>query len=199
MRNIDWPGAEQRLLNARKVLPPPRLAQPEFDATPLVTVEEVQAMLKPGARVQLIDARPRHYITRASEIVEGAVWRDPERVEDWIGDLNPTTRSSTSASTGFTSAARPRRHSATRALTPVTCRVGTTSGKPCAVRRSSSSSPDGGAASTRVTSGDQVARAGQPGFPALASLDSNFHDRQLRPAREARNICDAAWGRVQRM
>ena len=88
MRNIAWPVVEQRTLNATKVVPPPVLVQAEFGDTPAVTVEDVQAMLKSGQRVQVIDARPRHYITKASEIMEGAVWRDPERMDDWVGELN---------------------------------------------------------------------------------------------------------------
>ena len=45
-------------------------------------------MLDAGQRVQIVDTRPRHYSTRAVDIVEGAVWRDPERVEEWIGELS---------------------------------------------------------------------------------------------------------------
>ena len=88
MRNIAWPVVEQRTLNATKVVPPPVLVQAEFGDTPAVTVEDVQAMLKSGQRVQVIDARPRHYITKASEIMDGAVWRDPERIDDWVGELD---------------------------------------------------------------------------------------------------------------
>ena len=88
MRNIAWPVVEQRTLNATKVVPPPVLVQAEFGDTPAVTVEDVQAMLKSGQRVQVIDARPRHYITKASEIMDGAVWRDPERMDDWVGELD---------------------------------------------------------------------------------------------------------------
>ena len=38
-----------------------------------------------GKPVQIIDARPRPYISRQQDIMEGAVWRDPERIHDWIG------------------------------------------------------------------------------------------------------------------
>jgi Fe-Mn family superoxide dismutase len=87
MRNIDWKTTERRTLNAMQVAPPPRLEQPEFGDTPAVSVEEVEEMLKSGKRVQVIDARPRHYITKATDIMDGAVWRDPEHLEDWIGEL----------------------------------------------------------------------------------------------------------------
>ena len=46
-------------------------------------------MLASGEKVQIIDARPRHYSTRAEDIMDGAVWRDPERLEEWIGELKP--------------------------------------------------------------------------------------------------------------
>ena len=45
-------------------------------------------MRQSGAGVQILDVRPRHYSTRAHDMMEGAVWRDPERVEDWIGSLS---------------------------------------------------------------------------------------------------------------
>jgi superoxide dismutase, Fe-Mn family len=88
MRNIDWEAVEQRTQNAAKVTPPPKLVQPEFADMPSVSVEDVQEMLKSGTRVQIIDARPRHYITKATEIMDGAVWRDPERIDDWAADLS---------------------------------------------------------------------------------------------------------------
>ena len=47
-------------------------------------------MLGSGKPVQIIDTRPRHYSTRAHEIMDGAVWRDPERVDEWIGELSKT-------------------------------------------------------------------------------------------------------------
>jgi superoxide dismutase, Fe-Mn family len=88
MRNIEWNTVEQRYQNAVKVAPPPKLVQPEFSDMPSVSVEEVEEMLKSGKRIQVIDARPRHYITKATEIMDGAVWRDPERIDDWIGELS---------------------------------------------------------------------------------------------------------------
>jgi Fe-Mn family superoxide dismutase len=45
-------------------------------------------MLEAGTQVQIIDTRPRHYSTRALDIMEDAVWRDPERLADWIGSLS---------------------------------------------------------------------------------------------------------------
>ena len=45
-------------------------------------------MLNSGETVQIIDTRPKHYATKAQDMMEGAVWRDPERVDDRIGELS---------------------------------------------------------------------------------------------------------------
>jgi Fe-Mn family superoxide dismutase len=88
MRNVDWNAVQARYEDASKVEPPRPLVQNEFGDLPGVGAEDVRAMLDSGKRVQLIDARPRHYVSRTQDIVEGAVWRDPERVHDWFGELS---------------------------------------------------------------------------------------------------------------
>jgi Fe-Mn family superoxide dismutase len=90
MRNIEWSAVEARYHDAVEVKPPTPLEQKQFADLPRVTVEEVSAMLSLGEKVQIIDTRPKHYATKAHEIMEGAVWRDPERVDDWIGELSKT-------------------------------------------------------------------------------------------------------------
>jgi Fe-Mn family superoxide dismutase len=90
MRNIEWNAVQGRYQDAIKVVPPRRLEQKEFADVPAMSVEEVAAMLQAGTPVQIIDARPRHYTTKAQDIMEGAVWRDPERVDEWIGELSKT-------------------------------------------------------------------------------------------------------------
>ena len=89
MRNIGWAMVQDRYEDAIKVAPPRPLEQKEFADVPAISVEEVKAMLDEGQRVQIIDARPRHFTTRATDIMEGAVWRDPERLDDWVGELEP--------------------------------------------------------------------------------------------------------------
>jgi Fe-Mn family superoxide dismutase len=91
MRNIDWSAVQGRYEDASAVKPPRPLVQKEFGDVPSVTIDEVRAMLQSGEPVQVIDTRPRHYSIRAQDIVEGAVWRDPERVDEWIGELSKTT------------------------------------------------------------------------------------------------------------
>ena len=90
MRNIEWSAVQTRYENAIKVAPPTRLHQEQFADVPAVTVEELQSMLQTGARVQIIDTRPRHYVTKAHDMMAGAVWRDPERLDEWIGELSKT-------------------------------------------------------------------------------------------------------------
>src|SRR6185369_15649190 len=90
MRNIEWNAVQGRYEDTLKVAPPRPLVQKQFADVPAITVEEVAAMLKAGTPVQIIDARPRHYTTRSQDIMEGAVWRDPERLDEWIGELSKT-------------------------------------------------------------------------------------------------------------
>jgi len=88
MRNIDWRAVEGRYQDATVVTPPRPLEQTEFGDLPAIAPEDVHAMINRGQRVQLIDTRPRHYTTRGQDIAEGAVWRDPERIEEWMGTLS---------------------------------------------------------------------------------------------------------------
>jgi superoxide dismutase, Fe-Mn family len=88
MRNIDWKAVEGRYEDAAKVEPPRPLVQKEFGDLPGVAAEEVKAMLDSGKPVQFIDARPRHYVSRTQDIIDGAVWRDPDRLQEWAGELS---------------------------------------------------------------------------------------------------------------
>jgi len=87
MRNVDWAAVEGRFEDATKVAAPRPLLQPEFGDVQGVGVEEVRALLAEG-KVQLIDTRPRHFVSRQQEIAEGITWRDPERVGEWMGELS---------------------------------------------------------------------------------------------------------------
>jgi Fe-Mn family superoxide dismutase len=88
LRNMDWPALEARYDDARKALPLRPLVQPEFADLPSVGVEEVKAMLGAGQKVQIIDVRPRHFVSRQQEIAEGIPWRDPEQLQHWMGELS---------------------------------------------------------------------------------------------------------------
>ena len=86
-RNLDWLSVEARYEDALQVAPPRPLVQKEFGDVPAIGPEGVKAMLDAGHPVQIIDARPRSYIARQGDIMDGAVWRDPERVGEWVGEL----------------------------------------------------------------------------------------------------------------
>jgi Fe-Mn family superoxide dismutase len=87
MRNVDWKSALMRFEDAIKVEPPRPLVQKEFEDVPAIGPEELKAMLDSGVPVQIVDARPKHYFTRSTEIMQGAVWRDPDRIGEWAGEL----------------------------------------------------------------------------------------------------------------
>jgi len=87
-RNIDWKLVEERYEDAIKVSPPRPLVQEEFADVPGIGVEEMKAMMDSGQPVQVIDVRPKHSVSRSKDIAEGVVWRDPERMQDWIGELS---------------------------------------------------------------------------------------------------------------
>ena len=87
MRNVDWAAVTGRLaaVSADRSLPH---EDPSDKSLPSLSVEELSAQLAKGERVQVLDARPRHHISRVTDLMEGAIWRDPDRVEEWIGELS---------------------------------------------------------------------------------------------------------------
>jgi Fe-Mn family superoxide dismutase len=87
-RNIDWAALEQRYEDAAKVPGPRPLIQPEFDGVPGIAVEEVKEMMAAGKPVQVLDVRPRHFVSRQQDIADGIEWRDPEQLQQWIGELD---------------------------------------------------------------------------------------------------------------
>ena len=101
MRNLDWAAVAGRYEDAAKVDPPRPLVQPEFGDLPGVGVEEVKAMLESGQPVQVIDVRPKHYVSRQQDIVKGVVWRDPDRVQEWMGELSKSDPVVTYCAYGF--------------------------------------------------------------------------------------------------
>ena len=88
MRNLDWKAANERFADALQAAAPRPLVQPEFAGIPSIAVEEVKAMIDTGQNVQIIDARPGFSASRQGEIMEGATWRDPDLVQEWIRDLS---------------------------------------------------------------------------------------------------------------
>ena len=87
MRNIDWAAVAARMAAVHADRPLP-VEDPSEGSLPSLSVEELATQLAKGERVQVLDARPRHYISRTVDLMEGATWRDPDRVEEWIGELS---------------------------------------------------------------------------------------------------------------
>jgi Fe-Mn family superoxide dismutase len=88
MRNINWAAVAARMAAVQGEAPlPPE--DPSDGSLPSLSVEELAGQLAKGEPVQVLDARPRHHISRTVDLMDGAVWRDPDRVEAWIGELSP--------------------------------------------------------------------------------------------------------------
>ena len=54
-----------------------------------------------GESLQIIDARPRFHFSRSLDMMEGAVYRNPERAHEWAADLSPTSPVVVYCSSGF--------------------------------------------------------------------------------------------------
>ena len=104
MRNIDWTVVVERTRAARDDRPPVREHGAE-DALPSLSVEELSAQLAKGERVQVLDARPRHYFSKATDMMQGAVWRIRSGLRNGSASYRPTRSSSCPAPTGTTSVA----------------------------------------------------------------------------------------------
>jgi Fe-Mn family superoxide dismutase len=88
MRNIDWSVVEKRFSEARGGAP--ASASAAIDTSlPSVSIEELATELARRERTQVLDARPKHYYSRTTEMMQGAIWRDPTRVEEWAHELSP--------------------------------------------------------------------------------------------------------------
>jgi superoxide dismutase, Fe-Mn family len=87
MRNVNWAVVIERLAAVRTGRPLPQ-EDPSDASLPSLSIEELAAQLTKGEPIQVLDARPRHHISRTVDLMEGAVWRDPDRVDDWIGELS---------------------------------------------------------------------------------------------------------------
>ena len=90
MRNIDWSVVSDRLMAACGNDAPTRASRGRDDSVPSVSVEELAAGRARGERIQVLDARPRHYFSRSGDMMDGATWRDPDRLDEWSQELSPT-------------------------------------------------------------------------------------------------------------
>ncbi len=100
IRNIDWAAVSNRLMDVTGDQGFRRAGATD-NALPSISVEELAAQLGRGERVQVLDARPRHYFSRVTDMMDGAVWRDPERVEEWCTELSADTPVAVYCAYGF--------------------------------------------------------------------------------------------------
>jgi Fe-Mn family superoxide dismutase len=105
MRNLDWKVVGERLAQAvgtdarTEGVPAPRSIKElsaDFDLAaiegldlPSITVEELSTEVARHDHPQVVDARPPHYFSRNIDMMRGAVWRDPARVDEWSRELSP--------------------------------------------------------------------------------------------------------------
>jgi superoxide dismutase, Fe-Mn family len=88
-RNINWEVVLKRIKAARNGQPQPT-EDPSFTTdVPSLSVEELAAEIANGNGVQIIDARQRDHMSRHSDLMAGASWRDPDRVGEWLVELTP--------------------------------------------------------------------------------------------------------------
>jgi superoxide dismutase, Fe-Mn family len=88
MRNIDWTKVGDRLMEASGNGGSPRPRNVTDDPLPSVSVEELSAEIANRERIQVLDARPKHYFSRGTDMMRDAIWRDPDRVDEWAKDLS---------------------------------------------------------------------------------------------------------------
>ena len=87
MRNIDWGVVNGRFAEARGARTV-NTNDDRGDPLPSVSVEELSAQLAAGERIQVLDARPKHYFSRSSDMMHGASWHDPDRIDEWSATLS---------------------------------------------------------------------------------------------------------------
>ncbi|MBI3709917.1 MAG: superoxide dismutase [Proteobacteria bacterium] len=109
MRNIDWRAVGDRMLAASDssasrgddatadTVPAVSIKElsANYDAAaiarlnlPSVSTEELSAEFAKSERIQVLDARPKHYFSRNTDMMQGAIWRDPNRVDEWSKELS---------------------------------------------------------------------------------------------------------------
>src|SRR5262245_7604874 len=88
-RNINWEAVLKRIEAVRNDRPLPSEDPSATKDVPSLSVEELAAQIANGSGVQIVDARQRDHMSRYLDLMAGATWRDPDRVEEWIVELTP--------------------------------------------------------------------------------------------------------------
>src|SRR5262249_45877663 len=89
IRNINWEAVLKRIEAVRTAHPRPNEDPPRPTDLPRLWVEEPAGQSPNGSGVQIVDARQRNHMSRYVDLMAGATWRDPDRVEEWIAELKP--------------------------------------------------------------------------------------------------------------
>jgi len=90
IRVIAWTAVAERLIEATGG-GQRRDADTGKETLPSISVEELRALMQGERQVQVVDARPANYVSKDPDTMPSAVWRDPERVDEWCAQLSPET------------------------------------------------------------------------------------------------------------
>ena len=90
MRVIEWTTVADRLIGATGA-GQGRDADSSKETLPSISVEELRVLMQRERQVQVVDARPANYVSKDPDTMPSAVWRDPERVDEWSAKLSPET------------------------------------------------------------------------------------------------------------
>jgi Fe-Mn family superoxide dismutase len=86
-RNINWEAVLKRIEAVRYDQPLPNEDPSLTKDVPWLSVEELAAQIANGSGVQIVDARAREHMSLNVDLMAGATWRDPDRVNEWIAEL----------------------------------------------------------------------------------------------------------------
>lgn len=79
LRNIDWSRVTQAFLGKKR----------SILAENAVTVEELRLAMNGTTAPLILDVRKAEDLASGSDMIEGAVWRDPDLLSDWHKTLSP--------------------------------------------------------------------------------------------------------------
>lgn len=88
LRNIDWSAVNARMVEASGPKSATRVSDGRDDAPASISVEELSDALATSGAIQVLDARPKHYFSRGTDMMQGATWRDPDRIDEWSTQLS---------------------------------------------------------------------------------------------------------------
>jgi Fe-Mn family superoxide dismutase len=88
-RNINWEVVLKRIRAVPNDQPLPNEDPSSSTEVPSLSVDELAAEMGNGGGVQVIDARQRDHMSCPKDLMAGTMWRDPDGIDAWIGELEP--------------------------------------------------------------------------------------------------------------